>query len=123
MGVKKRKCVNIMGFNSPEWAISFYGAIMNGNIASGVYITNGADACQYQAEHSDAQVIVVDTLAQLKLYYSIIDKLPFVKAVVAWGIDTLPEYLNKDFRFYTFKNFLNIGREVQDASILVKMEK
>ena len=62
LGIEERKAVNIMGFNSPEWAISFYGSIFHNNVVSGVYITNGAAACQYQAEHSEAQVVVVDTL-------------------------------------------------------------
>jgi len=87
IGVDERKSVNIMGFNSPEWAIAFFGAIFHNNPASGVYITNGAQACQYQAEHSEAQVIVVDTLKQLQLYHSILDQLPEVKAVIAWGLD------------------------------------
>ncbi len=36
-----------MGFNSPEWAIAFFGSIFHNNPVSGVYITNGAKACQY----------------------------------------------------------------------------
>lgn len=62
LGVDERKSVNIMGFNSPEWAISYYGSMMHNNVVSGVYTTNGAEACLYQAEHSEAQVIVVETL-------------------------------------------------------------
>jgi long-chain-fatty-acid--CoA ligase ACSBG len=47
LGVEERKAVNIMGFNAPEWAIAFYAGILAHNVVSGVYITNGADACQY----------------------------------------------------------------------------
>lgn len=65
LGVDERSCVNIMGFNSPEWAIAYFGGILHNNILSGVYTTNGAEACKYQASHSRAQVIVVDTIAQL----------------------------------------------------------
>jgi len=63
IGIDERKAVNIMGFNSPEWAIAYCGSIMHNNVVSGVYTTNGEEACIYQAEHSEAQVIVVDTLA------------------------------------------------------------
>lgn len=49
IGVQERKAVNIMGFNCPEWCIAFFGAIFHNNIVSGVYITNGPDACKYQA--------------------------------------------------------------------------
>ena len=73
IGVAQRKVVNIMGFNSPEWAISYYGSILHNSCVSGVYTTNGPDACRYQAEHSEAQAIVVDTLEQLELYSSILD--------------------------------------------------
>mmetsp|Transcript_18020 Transcript_18020/g.30700 ORF Transcript_18020/g.30700 Transcript_18020/m.30700 type:complete len:180 (+) Transcript_18020:15-554(+) len=62
IGVDQRKAINIMGFNSPEWAIAFYGGIFHNNVISGVYTTNGAQACEYQALHSEAQVIVVDNL-------------------------------------------------------------
>ena len=51
-----------MGVNGPEWFIAAHGAMLHNNVFSGVYITNSADACQYQAEHSEAEVIVVDTL-------------------------------------------------------------
>ena len=85
LGIEERKAVNIMGFNSPEWAIAHYGSIFHNNVVSGVYATNTAEACQYQAEHSSAQVIVVETVAQLKLYLSLVDRLPEVKAIVCWG--------------------------------------
>ena len=62
VGVEQRKVVNIMGFNSPEWAIAFFGSILHSNPVSGVYTTNGPDACKYQAEHSEAQAVVVDTI-------------------------------------------------------------
>jgi long-chain-fatty-acid--CoA ligase ACSBG len=45
ISVDPRKSVNIMGFNSPEWAISYMGSLMHNNVACGVYTTNGADAC------------------------------------------------------------------------------
>lgn len=112
-----------MGFNSPEWCIAFFGAVFNNNVVSGVYITNGPDACKYQAENSECQVAVVDTIEQLRIYKNIIDKLPKLKAVVCWGVDSLPEDLNKDFRFYSFKNFINLGKEVPEATINIKMDR
>jgi len=61
LGVDERKAINIMGFNSPEWVLAFFGGILHNNVLTGVYITNGPEACQYQAAHSEAQVIVCDT--------------------------------------------------------------
>lgn len=62
IGLRERAVVNIMGFNAPEWVISLHGTLFLNGIQSGVYTTNNADACQYQAEHSEAEAIVVDTL-------------------------------------------------------------
>jgi long-chain-fatty-acid--CoA ligase ACSBG len=117
LGVDERKSVNIMGFNSPEWAISYQGAMLHNNIVSGVYTTNGAEACLYQADHSEAQVISVDTLASLKLYHSILDKLPTVKAIVAWGNFAIPDDISKDSRVFSFKAFLELGKKIKDEVI------
>lgn len=106
-----------MGFNSPEWAISYYGAMFHNNVVSGVYTTNGPSACKYQAEHSSAQVIVVDTEQQLKLYMGLLDQLPNIKAIVTWGCDSLPEEAAKDSRVFKFKDFLELGSKVDDAVI------
>ena len=54
-----------MGFNSPEWVIAFVGSMLNNNVNTGIYITNQADACLYQAQHSEAEVICVETVEQL----------------------------------------------------------
>jgi long-subunit acyl-CoA synthetase (AMP-forming) len=62
VGVQDRKSVNIMGHNAPEWVISYMGGITFNCIVSGVYPTNTVEACLYQAEHSEAEVIVVDSV-------------------------------------------------------------
>lgn len=40
LGVEERRCINIIGFNSPEWIIAFVGSILANDIPSGVYPTN-----------------------------------------------------------------------------------
>jgi|OM-RGC.v1.038493542 hypothetical protein len=45
---------------------------------------------------------------------SIIDRLPEVKAVIAWGVETIPDELAKDSRVYTYKSFLDLGANVKD---------
>jgi len=112
-----------MGHNSPEWFIAFFGSIFNNNVVSGVYITNGPQACFYQAENSEAQVLVCDTVEQLNLYMSIVDRLPNVKAVIAWGIDRIPEEFAKDSRVYTLKSFMEVGKNVKEEVVNAKMDK
>ena len=60
---------------------------------------------------------MVDTADQLKLYMGIIDSLPMVKAIVAWGIDSVPAEYASDSRVYTYKAFLEIGKKVDDDEI------
>jgi hypothetical protein len=38
------------------------------NVASGVYTTNNTEACFYQADHSEAQAIVVENEEYLTKY-------------------------------------------------------
>ena len=90
IGIRERKSVNIMGHNSPEWVISFIGSITYNCVASGVYPTNNADACLYQADHSEAELIVVDSIEQLKKFKVNLSKLPNIKAIVVFNIDKLP---------------------------------
>jgi long-chain-fatty-acid--CoA ligase ACSBG len=47
LGVTEKSSVAIMGYNAPEWGISCCGAIMNNNVFTGIYITNGPEACLY----------------------------------------------------------------------------
>ena len=60
VGASPRSSVNIIGFNSPEWFISYYGAICSNYITAGVYTTNAPDACLYVAENSDCEIVVVE---------------------------------------------------------------
>ena len=90
LNVSTRSTVCIMGFNAPEWAIAFLGSIMYEAVSSGIYSTNSPDACLYQAAHSDAEIVVVDKLHELKRFTVNLDQLPKVKAFVVWGEEALP---------------------------------
>ena len=108
VGITERKAVNIIGFNAPEWAISFMGGLSYNCVVSGVYVTNGPESCVYQAEHSEAEIIIADSVEQLKKYASNLHKLPNIKAIVLYNVDKLPDDV-KDIRFYLWKDFLKIG--------------
>ena len=62
-------------------------------------------------------MIVVDTEEQLRMYFNLLDQLPEVKVVIAWGIEKVPEDLAKDSRIYTFKQFMELGKGVEDGVI------
>lgn len=122
IGANERKAVNIMGHNAPEWPISFVGGLLYNSIVSGVYPTNNAEACLYQAEHSEAEVIVVDSIEQLKKYEVNFHKLPNIKAIVVYALDKLPSDV-KDKRYYVWKDFLNLGKDVKDEVIQDKIRR
>lgn len=124
LGVNERKSINVMGHNSPEWVIAFVGGQLHNMIVSGVYPTNNAEACHYQAEHSEAEVIVVDSIEQLKKYQSILPKLPLIKAIAVYGLEKLPaEFTDK--RFYAWKDFMAVGKDVKSDVIqqIIKRQK
>jgi long-chain acyl-CoA synthetase len=74
-------CV-LMG-NVPEWPVCDIGTIIAGGCGVGLYPTNSAEQCEYIINHSDAEVVVVDTSKQLEKILSVRERLPKVKAIVA----------------------------------------
>jgi long-chain acyl-CoA synthetase len=82
LGLKKGGSVAILMGNVPEWPISDIGTIAAGGVGVGLYPTSSAQQCQYIINHSDAEFILVDTLAQLEKVLSIRTALPKVKTVV-----------------------------------------
>lgn len=37
--------LNVIGFNSPQWAVAFSGSILGHYLPIGIYTTNAPDAC------------------------------------------------------------------------------
>jgi long-chain-fatty-acid--CoA ligase ACSBG len=52
LGISEYTAVNIIGYNSVEWAVAFYGSIFGHYLPIGLYTTNNPDACAYIANHS-----------------------------------------------------------------------
>lgn len=68
LGINRNAGVNIIGFNSPEWVISFFGSIFGYYLPVGIYTTNGPDACHYIADHSDCEVVIAENQEHLKKF-------------------------------------------------------
>jgi long-chain-fatty-acid--CoA ligase ACSBG len=122
VGVQERKGVNIVGHNSPEWVIAFMGGILSNCIVSGVYPTNNVEACLYQADHSEAEIVIVDSIEQLKKYQVNLPKLPNIKAIVVYTLDKLPAELT-DKKFFVWKDFLVLGKDVKTEIINEKVKR
>ncbi|XP_058801223.1 very long-chain-fatty-acid--CoA ligase bubblegum-like [Phymastichus coffea] len=84
LGLERHHSVCILGFNSPEWFISDLAAIYAGGFAAGIYTTNSPEACQYCAESSRANIIVVEDAKQLEKILEIRKNLPHLKAIVQY---------------------------------------
>ena len=76
LNVTARSAVAVMGFNSPEWVMTFMGAICYNTVITGVYITNEPDACLYQANHASAEIVVVDSIDRLRRFAVNKEKMP-----------------------------------------------
>jgi len=120
--------VNIIGFNAPEWYISFFGSIFGNYLPVGLYTTNNADACKYVSMHSEAELVVVEDKIQLKKYLKIWKDLPKVKYILIYN-DVLPKDLPPEFKdkVILFSEFLKIGRNFKtkdsEDSLEVRMKK
>ena len=54
LGLTDYSAVNIIGFNSPQWAVAFSGSILGHYLPIGIYTTNGPEACEYILNHSES---------------------------------------------------------------------
>ena len=95
LGMAKYTSVCILGFNSPEWIISDIGAIFAGGFATGIYPTNGPEACKYILEHSRCSILVVEDQKQLDKIWSYKSDLPSLRKIVQYtGIPNHPGVLS-----------------------------
>ena len=103
--------VNIIGFNAPEWNISFFGSIFASYLPVGIYTTNSADACQYIVQHSEAEVIIAENEEQLRKFLKIWDETPRVRLIVLYS-ETLPQNIpeNRKNQIMLFADFLELGK-------------
>jgi len=101
LGIEQFDTVAIIGFNSPEWFLSNMGAIACGGKAAGIYATNGPEACQYIAEHSQAKVVLCDSVKHLAKFVEVLNgsasSLPALQHIVMWS-DEVPEDLQAGVR-------------------------
>lgn len=96
--ITQLKCINIIGFNAPEWSISFYGAIMANILPVGIYTTNTPEACYYITNHSEAEVLIAEDHVQLNKYLQIWNKLPNLKYIVIYNDKIILDKVPKERR-------------------------
>ena len=111
LGMARYTTVCILGFNSPEWMIADLAAIFSGGFATGIYPTNGPDACKYILEHSKCNILVVEDQKQLDKVWSYRNELPDLKKIVQYsGVPTSPGVVS-------WKDLLNRGNALPDDDL------
>ena len=74
LGLEQGKAVSILGNNCPQWFISDMAAIFAGAVPGGIYTTNSPEQCHFIAEHSEANIAVVENAEQLAKFKKIRDQ-------------------------------------------------
>ncbi|WAQ98367.1 ACBG2-like protein, partial [Mya arenaria] len=113
LGLEPHHGVSILGFNSPEWYISFLGAVFAGGKGTGIYATNTAEACGYVLKNSRSNVVVVENHAQLKKILQVWEELPDLKAIVQYT----GEVAERKDNIYSWAEFLQFGKDVPDSAL------
>ena len=107
LGCEPGDCVNICGYNCPEWVIADVGAMIAGGVPSGIYHTDSPPQIAYIVNHSEAKILVLEDLVQWEKVAQIKDELETVKQVVmirdAHKID--------DDLVVSFEEFLSRGKD------------
>jgi long-chain-fatty-acid--CoA ligase ACSBG len=123
LNVDKFKCINILGFNSPEWIIANAGATFAGCIAAGIYASNLPDACKYISEHSEAEVVVMEDNKQLEKYVDVSKDLKKLKALVVWMEEPDAALAKKcSCKVYSWKDFLASGSNVSNPQLATRTD-
>ena len=116
LGLEGGKAVSILGRNCPEWFISDVAAIHAGAIPGGIYTTSTAEQCHYIAEHSEANIVVVEDAEQLAKFETLWDRLPDLKAIVMMnGTDA-------DERVHAWTDLPDLAAGVSDAALEARIQ-
>ena len=109
--------VCILGFNAPEWVIADVAAIFAGGFASGIYPTNGPEACKYILEQSNCSILVVEDGRQLDKVWALRDQLPHLKKVVQYsGVPTHPGVLS-------WADLMSRGKEQEEEVLMARLRR
>ena len=112
LSITPYSAVNIIGFNSPEWSIAFYGSMFGNYLPVGIYTTNNPEACKYVSSHSECEMIIAEDRTQLNKYLLIWSDLPKLKYIILYA-DSIPDYLppEKRDKVMTFTQLLELGKK------------
>jgi len=119
-GLDSKDVVIVMGYNSPQWFLSFHGTIQAGGVVAGCYSTNEEDACLYLANNSKAKFAIVENWTHGKKFLKALeDPESNLSKIVVWS-NTADMIEHKDI--ITFDSFIN-NAPVNSKYIVSNIEK
>src|SRR5215213_4367365 len=119
-GLARGAAVCVLMGNVPEWPVCDVGTIAAGGVGCGLYTTSSAEQCAYIIKHSDAEVVVVDTTAQLEKVSGVRGGLTKVKKFVVLdekaargreGVVSFAEFLREGV-----ENRARVARELRERA-------
>ncbi|RHY48135.1 hypothetical protein DYB30_007109 [Aphanomyces astaci] len=125
VGIQPHDVVAISGLNAIEWNVAYLGTIMAGGAATGIcpgmYVNSSKDLSFFIAHHSEARVIVCDSVDSVEKFVSIQPSLPHLKAIVLWGHD-LPSTYASSLPVYCWQPFLEQGLAITKGTVQRRMQ-
>lgn len=121
LGLESFQGIGILGFNAVQWFAADVGVTLAGGVAAGIYTTNKPEIVAYILNHSNSIAIFVDDQIALEKALSCWDSCSSLKAVVAWGGVPLQDYEQYGSGLYTWDEFLELGKDIPDASLDERM--
>ncbi len=113
LGVPAGGTVGILGFNRPEWTLSYLGAMAAGAVPVGIYQTCSPNQVAYVAGHAEMRVLVVEDEEQWHKVHQMRGELPALEHLVMMAGGEVPD----DDKVLAWKDFLAAGREVDKAAL------
>lgn len=105
--------VAILGFNQLEWVVAAIGTQYAAGVSVGIYNTSSKDEVRYVADHSDAEILVVENLARYKEQVKDIRaQLPKVKLIVLMSNEQC-----EDMGLLGFSQFMARSENVSDEDL------
>ena len=120
-GLTKGASVAILAGNIPEWTILDIATIAAGGVGVGIYPTSSAEQVEFIVRHSNAEFVIVDSVAQLAKFSA--KESEKVKEVFCIEDGTFAEFLelghNYRENFLSKVEALGFGADPDDTAIMV----
>lgn len=118
LGLQRFHTVSIYGFNSPEWFIADIAAIFAGGLATGLYPTNSADACEFIMSDSSTDILVVEDAKALDKLYLVAKNVPTLKKIVVYNGEGPFDYPD----VLSWEQLMDMGRACDDAPLQERIQ-